>query len=107
MSGQMELQRELGNVQAGVEDVHIVLTHTCRIRATIRYCCRAQATVRVWDKGCARNWLQDASRQSVCSVRKFPGTPAWNDWPSMDKEKIQVRWQVRATPLSNDVDVRE
>ncbi len=35
MTGQMELQRELGNVQADVEDVGVVLTHTCRIRATI------------------------------------------------------------------------
>ena len=47
MAGQMELQRELGNVEANVQDGGVVLTHTCRIRATIMCCCRAQATVRV------------------------------------------------------------
>ncbi len=60
--GQMKLQRELGNVQADIEDGGVVLTHTCKIRATIMCCCRAQATVRVWDNGRARNRLQDASR---------------------------------------------
>src|SRR5664280_1554384 len=38
--------------------------------------CRAQATVRVWNNGRSRNRLQDASRQRVCRVRKFPRTPS-------------------------------
>ena len=103
MAGQMELQRELGNVQANIEDRCIVLTHTCRIRATIMGCCRAQATVRVWDNGCARNGLQNASRQkrmlsaevlrhtSLCPVATGQRLPAWDNHPSKDKEKIQVR----------------
>jgi hypothetical protein len=34
-TGEMQLQRELGNVEAGIQDVDIVLTQTCRIRATM------------------------------------------------------------------------
>jgi len=32
---EMQLQSELGNVEAGIQDVGIVLTHTCGIRATM------------------------------------------------------------------------
>src|ERR1041385_9049150 len=32
---QVQLQRGLGNVDADIEDSVVVLTHTCRIRATI------------------------------------------------------------------------
>ena len=46
---QVKLQRELGNIEADVED-SFVLTHTCRIRATRFLGPRAQATVRVKDK---------------------------------------------------------
>ena len=51
---EMQLQRELGNVEADIQDVDVVLTHTCGIRATMICGCRAQATVRVWDNG--RKW---------------------------------------------------
>jgi hypothetical protein len=61
-AGEMKLQSELGNIEADIQAVGIVLTHTCRIRATMIGGCRAQATVRVWDNGCRRNGLYDASR---------------------------------------------
>ena len=47
MIGQVQFQRELGNIQADIEDREVVLTHTCKIRATAPRGRRAQATVRV------------------------------------------------------------
>src|ERR1035437_842391 len=71
-----QLQRELGNIEADVEDVWIVLTHTCGIRATMICGCRAQATVRVWDNGPRWNGLYDASRDSVCKGSTFSRAPS-------------------------------
>ena len=75
-ASQMQLQRELGNVEADIQDVDIVLTHTCRIRATMICGCRAQATVRVWDNGRKWNELYDASRSSVCEGSTFSPAPS-------------------------------
>jgi hypothetical protein len=75
-ASEMKLQRELGNIEADVEDLGLVRTHTCRIRATMILGCRAQATVRVWDNGRTRNELRNASRHSVCEARMFPRAPS-------------------------------
>src|ERR1035437_4694463 len=75
-TGEMQLQIELGNIEADVEDVWIVLTHTCGIRATMICGCRAQATVRVWDNGPRWNGLYDASRDSVCKGSTFSRAPS-------------------------------
>ena len=108
---QMELQRELGNVQADVKDGGVVLTHTCGIRATMRDgSCRAQATVRVWDNGRAWNTLDERITPKRMQRTKVPtrtvasrpagreATPAWLAFaslPSRTDSKIQGRGRVR------------
>ena len=46
LTGQVKLQRELGNIEADVEDNRVVLTHTCKDTSPGAGH-RAQATVRV------------------------------------------------------------
>ena len=65
-ASEVKRQRELGHIEASVEDRVVVRTHPYRIRATIINGCRAQATVRVQDHGHTRNELCNASRPSGC-----------------------------------------
>src|ERR1700677_778023 len=102
-SGQMELQRELGNVQTNIEDVCIVLTHTCRMRATI------------FELSCSNNgsslgqWARVKHAPGRITSKRMPGakvptrtiirpvatgrmTPAWlpfSKLPSRTNRKIQ------------------
>ncbi len=72
-AAQVQLKCRLGNVEAGVEDGGVVLTHACLMRAPAR-CrpCGAQSTVRVWSNGWKGRGLLDAARPE----RRLPAARA-------------------------------
>ena len=100
---EVQLQRKLGNIEADIEDGSVVLTHTCRMRATIfelscsnngsslgQWARVKHATGRITPK--RMPGAKVPTRTVIGSVATGPMTPAWLSFsklPSKDKVKIQ------------------
>src|ERR1035437_2575394 len=113
---EMQLQRELGNVEADIQEVWIVLTHTCGIRATMVFrlsCSSNGSSLGQWaqvERALRRitlmrmrgvNVLTRAFLRPVATGRRTPAWRSLSSLPSRTIRKIQGVINIKGSVLEN------